>query len=66
MIYIERNDTGESVLALLFDIWKKWRNKIMARKLRETLKETSVESAESILKYIKTMISLTCHLYKNR
>ena len=25
----------------------------MARKLRETLKETSVESAESILKYIK-------------
>ena len=53
MIYIERNDTGESVLALLFDIWKKWRNKIMARKLRETLKETSVESAESILKYIK-------------
>ena len=40
-------------MALLFDIWKKWRNKIMARKLRETLKETSVESAESILKYIK-------------
>ena len=40
-------------MALLFDIWKKWRNKNMARKLRETLKETNTENAESILKYIK-------------
>ena len=43
-------------MALLFDTWKKWRNKNMAKKLKETLKEmkeTNAESAESILKYIK-------------
>ena len=43
-------------MALLFDTWKKWRNKIMAGKLKETLKEmkeTNAESAESILKYLK-------------
>lgn len=53
-IYYRKKILQESqVWTLLFDTWKKWRNKIMAGKFRETLKETSAESAESILKYIR-------------